>query len=75
VEPGSYTPPFDAVVLDSVSLRDTVGTVFVSVRSGENFHREDFSVRLLDARRGWSIQEVRIWGAMRLYRRRAVPPA
>ena len=23
VEPGSYTPPFDAVVLDSVSLRDT----------------------------------------------------
>lgn len=52
--------------LDSLSLGNTEAVVFVTVDKGENIHRENYMAVLFDGR--WGVTEVRVWGAMRVYR-------
>ena len=56
------------VVFDSVSVRDTIATVYATVVQGENAHREEYMAyfHLPDH---WGVKEVRILGAMRIHYR------
>jgi hypothetical protein len=54
------------VLLDSLSLGNTEAVVFATVDKGENVHRENYMVDLINGR--WGVREVRVLGAMRFYR-------
>lgn len=54
---------------DSVSVGATTARVYATVMNGENVHREDFTASFMAADRRWAVQEVRVWDALRVYKR------
>ena len=60
------------VRLDSLVLGDSVGHAYVTVRRGEQTHREDYLLRANPRGQRWFVREMRMWGAGREYRER--PP-
>lgn len=53
------------VYVDSLTLSDSIGSVYLTVRRGEWLHRETFTLPRLRGGR-WGVREVRIWGAIQI---------
>lgn len=51
-------------LFDSVQVRDSVATVFLSVQQGGYRHREEYSAKFLSGVRRWVVESVRISKAM-----------
>ncbi|MDB4890472.1 MAG: hypothetical protein JWL61_2327 [Gemmatimonadetes bacterium] len=60
-------PEKSAISFERTVNVDSAGIVRLVVRTGENLHREDYSVRKRPGERGWVVGEVRIWGAVRMH--------
>jgi hypothetical protein len=58
------------VYVDSLSLSDSIGHVYLTVRRGESLHRETFTLPRL-RHGGWGVREARIWGAIQFLPPRA----
>lgn len=57
------------VRVDSVALGDTVGTVVLTVRKGENRVLETYRLRPRSSGSEWGVRDVTLWGALRVYER------
>ncbi|HET7232184.1 MAG TPA: hypothetical protein VFJ16_19410 [Longimicrobium sp.] len=66
--PGRVSPAARAarhvVVVDSVSVTDSLARVQVTVRHGEYVHRETFTLAPHRVGTSWGVRDVRLWGAM-----------
>lgn len=63
----ALVPGIVRVTFESFERSSDGGMVRLLVRSGENVHREDFSVRLMTPGTWWGVAEVRVWGASRVH--------
>lgn len=61
--------PSRIVRVDSVALGDTIGTVVLTVRKGENRVLETYRLRPRSSGSEWGVRDVTLWGALRVYER------
>lgn len=66
---GAVQRPSRFVRIDSVALRDTVGSVVVTVRKGEKRIIETYALRRFSDGSGWGVRAVTLTGALRVYAR------
>jgi hypothetical protein len=66
---GAAQRPSRIVRVDSVTLGDTLGRVFVTVWKGEKRLFETYNLRPISGGSAWGVRNVTQWGALRVYAR------